>query len=84
MQIEEIRTLIKSGLADALIDLDGDGTHFQATIVSDEFQGKSMVQRHQLVYKALGEKMGTDIHALSMQTLTPSEWEERKNLSLIK
>lgn len=84
MRIEDIKTLIKTGLVDAWIELDGDGTHFQATIVSDQFEGKSMVQRHQLVYKALGEKMGTDIHALSMQTFTPSEWEERRNLSLIK
>lgn len=84
MQAEEIKALIATGLTDARIEIDGDGTHFQATIVSDQFEGKSMLQRHQLVYKALGEKMGTDIHALSMQTFTTSEWDERKNLSLLK
>jgi acid stress-induced BolA-like protein IbaG/YrbA len=84
VQAEDIKALIATGLADARIEIDGDGTHFQATIVSDQFEGKSMLQRHQLVYKALGEKMGTDIHALSMQTFTASEWDERKNLSLLK
>lgn len=84
MQAEEIKALIATGLTDARIEIDGDGTHFQARIVSDQFEGKSMLQRHQLVYKALGEKMGTDIHALSMQTFTTSEWDERKNLSLLK
>lgn len=84
MQAEDIKALIATGLTDARIEIDGDGTHFQATIVSDQFEGKSMLQRHQLVYKALGEKMGTDIHALSMQTFTASEWDERKNLSLLK
>ena len=84
MQAEDIKALIATGLTDAHIEIDGDGTHFQATIVSDQFEGKSMLQRHQLVYKALGEKMGTDIHALSMQTFTTSEWDERKNLSLLK
>lgn len=84
MQAEDIKALIATGLTNARIEIDGDGTHFQATIVSDQFEGKSMLQRHQLVYKALGEKMGTDIHALSMQTFTTSEWDERKNLSLLK
>lgn len=84
MQAEDIKALIATGLTDARIEIDGDGTHFQATIVSDQFEGKSMLQRHQVVYKALGEKMGTDIHALSMQTFTTSEWDERKNLSLLK
>ncbi|MEJ2095256.1 MAG: BolA/IbaG family iron-sulfur metabolism protein [Gammaproteobacteria bacterium] len=84
MQAEDIKALIATGLTDARIEIDGDGTHFQATIVSDLFEGKSMLQRHQLVYKALGEKMGTDIHALSMQTFTTPEWDERKNLSLLK
>lgn len=84
MQAEDIKALIATGLTNARIEIDGDGTHFQATIVSDQFEGKSMLQRHQLVYKALGEKMGTDIHALSMQTFTTFEWDERKNLSLLK
>jgi len=55
----------------------GDGQHFQAVVVSNAFAGKSRVQRHQLVYKALGDRMREEIHALSMQTLTPEEWKQR-------
>ncbi|HEX4858682.1 MAG TPA: BolA family protein [Usitatibacteraceae bacterium] len=56
----------------------GDGAHFEAVIVSDAFAGKSRVARHQLVYAALGERMREEIHALSMQTLTPAEWAARQ------
>lgn len=52
----------------------GDGAHFEAVIVSTAFAGKSRVQRHQLVYGALGDRMREEIHALSMRTLTPDEW----------
>jgi len=58
--------------------LGDDGTHFEALIVSDDFVGKNMVQQHQLVYKALGDRMRAEIHALSMKTLTPEQW---KNLN---
>jgi acid stress-induced BolA-like protein IbaG/YrbA len=53
-----------------------DGHHFSAIIVSAEFRGKNMVQQHQLVYHALGEKMEQEIHALSMKTMTPEQWAE--------
>jgi acid stress-induced BolA-like protein IbaG/YrbA len=58
----------------------GDGQHFQAVVVSGAFSGKSRVQRHQLVYKALGERMREEIHALSMQTLTPEEWNKKDRI----
>ena len=54
----------------------GDGQHFQALVVSPAFAGKSRVQRHQLVYAALGDRMREEIHALSMRTLTPEEWQK--------
>ncbi|HYN53243.1 MAG: BolA/IbaG family iron-sulfur metabolism protein [Methylotenera sp.] len=54
--------------------LGDDGTHFEAVIVSAAFVGKSMVQQHQLVYSALGDRMRAEIHALSMKTLTPEKW----------
>jgi transcriptional regulator, BolA protein family len=54
--------------------LGDDGTHFEAVIVSPEFVGKSMIQQHQLVYAALGDRMRAEIHALSMQTITPEKW----------
>lgn len=70
-----IKELIATGIPGADIVVEGDdGTHFQARIVSELFSGKTMLQQHQLVYKSLGEKMGTDIHALSLQTYTPEEW----------
>jgi acid stress-induced BolA-like protein IbaG/YrbA len=52
----------------------GDGTHFEAVIVSEAFAGKNRVQRHQLVYQTLGDRMREEIHALSMKTYTPQEW----------
>ena len=55
----------------------GDGAHFEAVIVSALFREKSRVQRHQIVYKALGDRMREEIHALSMQTLTPEDWATR-------
>ena len=70
---ESIKSGIESGLACERVEVIGDGQHFQAVIVSSAFEGKSRVQRHQLVYKALGDRMREEIHALSMQTLTPEE-----------
>ena len=70
---ESIKSGIEAGLACERVEVIGDGQHFQAVVVSVEFAGKSRVQRHQLVYKALGDRMREEIHALSMQTLTPEE-----------
>lgn len=79
MNPEIIKELIELGLPGANILIEGDdGTHFQARIVSELFAGMTMVQQHQLVYKTLGDKMGTAIHALSIQTYTPEEWEKQK------
>ena len=75
MTSDELQTLISAGLPCEHIQVEGDGRHWQATIVSPEFEGKSRIQRHQRVYKALGAKMLTDeVHALSMHTVTPAEW----------
>jgi acid stress-induced BolA-like protein IbaG/YrbA len=71
---ESVKAGIAAGLACEHLDVVGDGQHFQAVVVSAAFAGKSRVQRHQLVYGALGERMREEIHALSMQTLTPEEW----------
>jgi acid stress-induced BolA-like protein IbaG/YrbA len=70
---ESIKAGIEAGLACERVDVSGDGQHFQALVVSAAFAGKSRVQRHQLVYAALGDRMREEIHALSMQTLTPEE-----------
>ena len=72
---EQIEAWIRDGLACEHVAVQGDGHHFEAVIVSARFRGKSRVQRHQLVYGALGERMRADVHALSMRTLAPEEWE---------
>ena len=72
---ESIKHNIEEKLTCELVQVDGDGHHFEAIIVSAAFQGKSPVQRHQLVYAALGDRMREEIHALSMRTLTPDQWQ---------
>ena len=84
MHIDEIKQLIAKGLPGAEIMLDGDGTHFQATVVSDQFCEMSRLQRHQMVYKTLGDKIGREIHAISIQALTSVEWENQKGLGVIR
>ena len=75
MTAEELKSIITAGLACEHIELEGDGRHWYATIVSSEFDGKRAIQRHQRVYATLGAKMQTDeVHALSMKTFTPTEW----------
>ena len=74
MTAKDIESLIKSALPDATVtirDLAGDGDHFAAEVVSESFRGKSRVQQHQLVYKALQGKMGGQLHALALQTSAP-------------
>lgn len=71
---ESVKSGIAAGLACEHLEVLGDGQHFQALIVAGAFEGKSRVQRHQLVYAALGDRMREEIHALSMRTLTPEEW----------
>jgi acid stress-induced BolA-like protein IbaG/YrbA len=75
---EDVQTYIERALACDLVQVAGDGHHFEALIVSAEFRGRSRVQQHQLVYRALGERMREEIHALSMQTLTPEEWAAKR------
>jgi acid stress-induced BolA-like protein IbaG/YrbA len=71
---DDIHRYIADGLPCEHLKVDGDGRHFEALIVSNDFAGKRPVQRHQLVYKVLGDRMREEIHALSMTTLTPEEW----------
>jgi acid stress-induced BolA-like protein IbaG/YrbA len=75
MTAEDLKDIITAGLACEHIALEGDGRHWFATIVSPAFEGKRLIQRLQLVYATLGQKMHTDeVHALSMKTHTPAEW----------
>ncbi|MGL6070920.1 BolA family protein [Craterilacuibacter sp.] len=74
-----IKQLITASLTCPHIEVEGDdGTHFSAVIVSPEFSGRNRVQQHQLVYKALGDRMRDEIHALSMKTFSPEEWAEQQ------
>ncbi len=77
MTPEQIKQYIESGLPCDHVEVSGDGHHFEAVIVSAEFRGRNKVQQHQLVYRALGERMHEEIHALSMQTCTPEDWAGR-------
>ena len=74
---ESIQHSIAQGMATSHLSVEGDGQHFEALVVSDEFTGKSLVQRHQRVYQALGDRMRGEIHALSMKTFTPEEWQKK-------
>lgn len=80
MNCAEIEQLIRRSLPEAVvevIDEVGDGNHFRATVVASQFVGKSLVQRHQMVYAALGDAMRDRIHALAIRAFTPEEWEQR-------
>lgn len=75
LSANELKAYIASGLSCEHIEVLGnDGQHFEAVVVSSAFVGKSMVQQHQLVYQALGDRMRSEIHALSMRTFTPEAW----------
>ncbi|WP_423909554.1 BolA family protein [Candidatus Spongiihabitans sp.] len=70
---QDIQNWISLGLENSEVTVDGDGQHFEAIIICPDFEGKSLIQRHKMVYSALGDKMKSEIHALSMKTLTPAE-----------
>ncbi len=78
MNTEAIIQLIQQQLPDSKVDIEGDGYHYQALIISNEFIGKNSLQRQQLVYKALNQAITSgDLHAISLKTYSPSEWEEQ-------
>ena len=76
MEINKISELISSGLNNAHVevtDTTGGGDHFSATVISDDFEGLSLVDQHQLVYKTLGNYLTNEIHALQLKTMTKSK-----------
>lgn len=75
---ESIKRSIEAGIPCDRVEVGGDGQHFEALIVSSVFDGLDKVRRHQRVYAALGDRMREEIHALSMTTLTPAEWLQRR------
>ncbi len=78
MNLEQVELMIKAKLPDAQVqvqDLTGGGDHLQAIVVSSEFEGKTLVKQHQMVYAAVQEPMASEaIHALALKTYTPEEW----------
>jgi stress-induced morphogen len=75
MTAAEIERLIRQGLPGAEVrieDLAGDGNHYRAIVIAEAFRGKSRVQQHQIVYKALGERVGGELHALALSTAAPA------------
>lgn len=76
MDPKEIASLIERGLPGSRVEVQTDGQgHYEALVVSSVFDGERSVRRHQLVYETLGERVGTEIHALALKTLTPDEWQ---------
>jgi len=76
MSAGEIESLIKSALPDARVtveDLAGDGDHYAASVVSESFRGRSRIQQHQMVFQALGGRMGGALHALALKTSVPDQ-----------
>ncbi|SVA85713.1 uncharacterized protein METZ01_LOCUS138567 [marine metagenome] len=74
MNSDGIKVLIEASIEDAVVNVSSDdNVHFEAIVISQGFQEKSLVQRHQMVYRSLGDKMQSEIHALSLTTLTPKE-----------
>jgi len=74
MPADEIETLIRAGIPDArveIVDLAGDGDHYEARVTAESFRGASRVKQHQRVYQALGGRMGNELHALKLSTATP-------------
>ncbi|HYD33538.1 MAG TPA: BolA/IbaG family iron-sulfur metabolism protein [Methylophilaceae bacterium] len=75
LSADDVKTYIAHGLKCDYLQVKGDdGQHFEAIVVSEAFAGKNMVQQHQLVYQALGDRMRQEIHALSIRTFTPEAW----------
>jgi len=77
MQADELKKIIEDGIPAAQVTVQGDGDHFEATIVSPDFEGKNKVQQHQMVYGALGDLMQGAVHALSFRTFTPDDWSKQ-------
>ena len=80
MPIQELEGMLQEAFPAAEIHLSSpmnDNVHFQLVIVSDTFAGKTMVEQHQMVYRALGDAMAEAVHALSIKTLTPEQWRQQ-------
>ncbi len=78
MDNDDIKRMIEAGLPGSEAHVTGDGTHFEAVVISEAFAGRSLLEKHRLVYATLGGKMGGAIHALSIRAWTPEEWSRQR------
>jgi len=83
MQVEEVKTMLEAGLPAAEVRVSGDGSHFDVVVISEEFEGKSMVQEQRMVFATLGDKITSGaIHAINIKAYTPDEWKTASKLQL--
>jgi acid stress-induced BolA-like protein IbaG/YrbA len=83
MEPAKVEELIKAGLPDCEVIVKGDGSHFDAIVIGDIFDGQSLVKKQQLVYATVVDRISSgELHALSIKTYTPQEWERAKKLQL--
>lgn len=76
MEPDDIKRLIEEGLSGSRVAVSGDGRHFEATVITNDFSGKTKLQQHRMVYACLGSRFQSDLlHALSLKTYTEQEWE---------
>jgi acid stress-induced BolA-like protein IbaG/YrbA len=77
MQADDIKRMIEAGLPGSTAQVSGDGTHFEALVIAEAFGGKTLLEKHRMVYATLGDGMRGAIHALSIRPYTPAEWAQR-------
>lgn len=83
MDPEEVKRLIQAGLPGCEVMVKGDGSHFDAVVVGEVFAGQSLVKQQQLVYATVNDKIASgELHALSIKTYTPAEWEKARKMQV--
>jgi acid stress-induced BolA-like protein IbaG/YrbA len=81
MQVEEVKAMIEAGLSSVEVRVSGDGSHFDVIVISEEFEGKSMVQKQRMVFATLGDRITSGaIHAINIKAYTPDEWKTASQL----
>lgn len=78
MLAEDIKRMIEAGLPGSQAHVSGDGTHFEAEVIAEAFSGRSLLEKHRMVYATLGDSMRSSIHALSIRPFTPAEWAQHR------
>jgi acid stress-induced BolA-like protein IbaG/YrbA len=83
MEVSEVQKLVEAGLPDATVTVTGDGSHFQAVVISDAFEGKSLVAKQKMVYATVNEHIVSgELHAFTIKAYTPAEWEKASKLQV--